>query len=144
MGVNERIKEFIKHTGLSVSRFEKMCGLSNGYIANIKHGIGAMKLEVIQSRFPELNKDWLLYGRGEMIRQKSGNDIGEAGSAYRTGYEMGMADDIVSVYRLLCREKDMRIKDLEGRITDFGDRIEDLNGRIKDKEEIISILKKER
>ncbi len=38
----------------------------------------------------------------------------------------------------------MRIKDLEGRITDFGDRIEDLNGRIKDKEEIISILKKER
>ena len=37
MGVSERIKEFIKHTGLSVSRFEKMCGLSNGYIANIKH-----------------------------------------------------------------------------------------------------------
>ena len=47
MGVSERIKEFIKHTGLSVSRFEKMCGLSNGYIANIKHGIGAMKLEII-------------------------------------------------------------------------------------------------
>ena len=42
--------------------------MSNGYVANIRKGIGVDKLLNIAQQFPELNRDWLLYGEGEMIK----------------------------------------------------------------------------
>ena len=65
--MKERLLEFVEYTGLPVYQFEKLCGLSNAYIKNISKGIGAEKLERILKQFPELNKDWLLYGVGNML-----------------------------------------------------------------------------
>lgn len=67
MGVKERLNEYIKSQGLSVLAFEKMCGLSNGYVSSISKGIGKEKLENILRIFPNLNREWLLYGEGEML-----------------------------------------------------------------------------
>ena len=58
---------FIKYNGLSNLAFEKACGLSNGYIRNFKGNLGSDKLSNILVAFPELSKDWLLYGEGEML-----------------------------------------------------------------------------
>lgn len=66
-GIKERLKEFIWYKGLRVSHFEKMCGLSNGYVASITKGMGAEKMQMILDKFPELSKKWLLKGEGEML-----------------------------------------------------------------------------
>ena len=65
--VKDRLFEFIAHLGLSNSAFEKKCGLSNGYIRNFKGNLGTQKLEDILNTFPQLNKDWLLFGKGSML-----------------------------------------------------------------------------
>lgn len=65
--VKDRLGEFIAHLGLNNSAFEKKCGLSNGYIRNFKGNLGTQKLEGILNAFPQLNKDWLLFGNGTML-----------------------------------------------------------------------------
>lgn len=66
--VKQRLMEFIYSKGISQSRFERLCGMSNGYINNLKKSLGAEKLQNILKAFPELNTEWLLYGEGEMLK----------------------------------------------------------------------------
>lgn len=68
--VKDRLVAFIKHKGLSQSRFEKSVGLSNGFVNNISKGIGADKLQRILCVYPDLNSDWLLNGVGDMVTSK--------------------------------------------------------------------------
>ncbi len=63
-----RIAQYISAKGLNRSRFEKEAGLSNGYLNSIKGSIGSEKLENILTAFPDLNGDWLVYGRGQMLK----------------------------------------------------------------------------
>lgn len=71
MGIKDRILLFISHIGISKSTFERSCGLSNGYVNNLKGSIGANKLEGILTAFPELNRNWLLTGEGEMLNSEN-------------------------------------------------------------------------
>ena len=66
--VKERLITFIKCLNLTQKAFEDRCNMSNGYVANIRKGIGSDKLLSIAREFPELNREWLLYGEGEMIK----------------------------------------------------------------------------
>lgn len=65
--VKERLLSFIKYKGMSNLAFEKQCGLSNGYLRNFKGNLGNDKLANILTAFPELSKEWLLYGEGSML-----------------------------------------------------------------------------
>lgn len=71
--VKERLLLFVKHNGMSNLAFEKACGLSNGYLRNFKGNLGGDKLANILSAFPELNKEWLLYGEGSMFQEEKSN-----------------------------------------------------------------------
>lgn len=68
MDISGRLSEFIKSQHISVLAFEKRCGLSQGYVKNISKTIGQEKLEAILKQFPNLNRDWLVYGEGEMLQ----------------------------------------------------------------------------
>lgn len=48
--------------------FEDLCGLSSGYITSMRKSFGGKKLNNVLTAFPELNRDWLLYGEGEMLK----------------------------------------------------------------------------
>lgn len=67
MTVKERLIRFYEAKGLSKSGFEKMVGLSNGYIDKLRNCPSNDKLEIIYLKFPELNRIWLLTGEGEML-----------------------------------------------------------------------------
>ena len=69
MSVKQRIYEFCHQKGISILGFERACGLSNGYVSSIHTSVGLRSLDLILSAFPELNREWLLYGTGEMINQ---------------------------------------------------------------------------
>lgn len=75
MSVKERIVEFIKIQGLNVSEFEKRCNLSNGYISSMRKGFGTEKLNNVLREFPSLNREWLLYGEGEMLRSSVMSEV---------------------------------------------------------------------
>lgn len=73
--VLNRIKEFIDYKHISISAFEKSIGMSNasfGKSLKNKGAIGSDKLETILNIYSELSADWLLTGRGDMLRHADG------------------------------------------------------------------------
>ena len=73
MTTKDRLLKYIEHTGLATARFESLCGLSNGYVRNLKNQIGEDKLSNILNAFPELSKIWILTGEGSMLVNNSIN-----------------------------------------------------------------------
>lgn len=66
--VKERLKMFINYKNLSVRAFEAACGLSYGFVGNMRNSMQPDKTTRIAHRFPELNTGWLMTGEGEMLR----------------------------------------------------------------------------
>ncbi|MDR1340996.1 MAG: XRE family transcriptional regulator [Prevotellaceae bacterium] len=80
MGVKERIREYIKYKGISERKFcEMMGGVSLNCVNSIRKSIQTDKLKRITAAFPELNPIWILTGEGEMLIDKSGNNISLTG-----------------------------------------------------------------
>lgn len=67
MTVEDRIRTFCKYKKISIRQFEIQCNLSNGYVSSMRKGLGTGKLENVLNAFPELNREWLLYGEGKML-----------------------------------------------------------------------------
>jgi repressor LexA len=67
MSIQERLKAYIKHKGLSVRAFEERAKLSNNYVGNIRKSISDDKLVQITTAFPDLNPAWIRMGMGEML-----------------------------------------------------------------------------
>lgn len=66
--VKERLILYLKAKGLSQGKFERMCGLSNGYVNNLKRSVTAEKLASISAACSDLNTNWLLTGEGDMLK----------------------------------------------------------------------------
>lgn len=73
-------------TQINTDPFEQQSGMSNGYVKNFKGNLSVIKLEGILKAFPDLNKDWLLTGEGEMLNAplQSGHDNNQQ-NAHGTG-----------------------------------------------------------
>ena len=69
MSTKDRIIEYCKAKGLSIRQFEIQSNMSNGYVSSMRKGLGLEKLENVLNAFPDLSRDWLLYGEGEMYKQ---------------------------------------------------------------------------
>ena len=74
--IRERLIEFINSQKLSINRFEKECGLSTGYVRNMRKSISPEKLESIVHSFPSLSPGWLMTGEGAMLRGAMSQKIG--------------------------------------------------------------------
>lgn len=70
MSVKKRIKEFCKSEGITITAFESNIGVSNGYVNAISKSIGLDKLNTIIENYSNLNIEWLLTGKGDMIKSK--------------------------------------------------------------------------
>ena len=55
---------------MTVSAFEKSIGVANGYVNSISKSIGIDKVSLILEKYPNINIEWLLTGRGEMLKTK--------------------------------------------------------------------------
>lgn len=65
--MNERILQFIVYLGISVSEFERSCNLSNGAVSKMGDNTRRSTLNKICNVYPQLNIDWLLTGKGDML-----------------------------------------------------------------------------
>ena len=69
----ERLSQFIQNQGISVRSFEQSIGASDGMIRraiNNHTDIQSKWLLPIADNFPHLNIDWLITGRGPMLKEK--------------------------------------------------------------------------
>lgn len=78
--VKDRLTKFRQYKKLGQGKFEKLSGLSNGYLTQLRKAPGSEKLQRILCAFPDLNRTWLLTGEGDMLTgvqttQSSTDDI---------------------------------------------------------------------
>ena len=69
--VKERLLLLLKEKGMSRSEFARRMGLSVNYVGAIRKSIPAARMREIMEIFPDLNRDWLLYGEGNMLTGES-------------------------------------------------------------------------
>lgn len=67
MGVKERLLEYINYKQITNKTFEITAKLSNGYVNNFDGNFRTKTLEKVLTAYPDINRDWLLYGEGEML-----------------------------------------------------------------------------
>jgi hypothetical protein len=112
MNVKERIKFFIKFKKMSVLEFERSILAGNGYINSISKSIGIDKLNLILEKYPNINLEWLLTGKGEMLKKievsEQKNEIGN------------------EIFFRLLSEKDKKIEELNKKIWDMEMEIQNL------------------
>ncbi len=71
-GLPGRIKAVRKHVGMTQHVFAKAIGVSRSYLAEVERGKGKPSLEMIvgiADKFPQISRDWLLTGQGDMLRE---------------------------------------------------------------------------
>ena len=69
-----RIKDIIKLSGISDRAFALKCGINQQTLFNQLKGIRAISLDTVISickTFPEISRDWLLLGEGDMFKSQS-------------------------------------------------------------------------
>lgn len=71
--MEERLKQIIEYLGISTRQFEQKISVSDGLIHKAmvrKSGLKSDTLAKIIDIFPQINPDWLIAGKGEMLRKK--------------------------------------------------------------------------
>lgn len=124
--VKERFNEFIAQSGLSVAAFEKKCGLANGYVRNFKGNFGIAKLEDILRAFPSLNKEWLLYGNGEML---AGSERQPENPVEEKPEDRGMVDKLLGLVESQRRDIETLIELVKNKDERIEELIEELDAR---------------
>lgn len=67
--MKERILQFVEYKGFSKRKFYAETGLSNG-ILDKTSGLSVETLEKIYLTFPEISLEWLITGKGEMLKNE--------------------------------------------------------------------------
>lgn len=72
--LKDRLKTIAQRNHLSIRAFEETCNLGRGNVGNMAQdgSIGSDKLAKIIDTFPDVNLQWLLTGKGSMLKD---NDI---------------------------------------------------------------------
>jgi transcriptional regulator with XRE-family HTH domain len=86
----ERIREIIRHENISVEAFSKITGISKYTLDSMfkkETNPSFENLNKIISAYPQYSLDWLMTGKGNMLRPRSYSDTGEGSSFVSTPEE---------------------------------------------------------
>jgi phage repressor protein C with HTH and peptisase S24 domain len=98
MNVKERVKEFTKYCNITISGFEKSINVTNGYVNSISKSVGLDKIESILEIYPNLNLEWLLTGKGSMLKEYT--TISEPVEVYNLKTDRTIKEQRVPLYDL--------------------------------------------
>jgi len=123
--ITDRLKKYRSYKKYRNKEFERICGLSNGYL-NSTSNPGSKLLEQILVACSDLNRDWVLLGKGEMIIEEPFHDIVA---------DINKGIELTDLIKLTKKNKEMgnTIRELEAKI-------EDLKRQNEDKDQIIHML----
>nr|DAQ26841.1 MAG TPA: LAMBDA REPRESSOR (TRIPLE MUTANT)/DNA COMPLEX-DNA COMPLEX, DOUBLE HELIX, TRANSCRIPTION-DNA.1A [Caudoviricetes sp.] len=72
--VKERIAKYLKDSKIPQSVFCERVGLSKGYLGAMRKSFQPDTINNIIIEFPNLNIEWLLTGKGEMLKRTPSTD----------------------------------------------------------------------
>lgn len=77
--IKERILKYLEINKITKQKFCELTGISYGNITGkaVESEFGGEQITEILRIFPDLSPDWLLLGKGEMLREKCENVGGE-------------------------------------------------------------------
>jgi len=143
MNTTERLFYFIRCKNISVNKFSKEIGVSNAYFSKQKKSkgsIGSHIIEKIVSIYPEINLEWLLTGKGDMLKSdlseknlniSSGDNIRqEISFDKKTMTGSNTAQEIEHIKQLL-KEKEARIAEKDVIIKEKDNQIREKDSQIK-------------
>lgn len=108
----ERLHFFIKeHLMISMSQFEKKCGLSNGIISKVSYELHPKSLAKIKRTYPKLSVDWLRTGKGDMLECDCTNSINVSNSTIRDN-SANINNELLDEIRMIRKEHQDEIKRL--------------------------------
>lgn len=67
MGAKSNLLKYIEIKGIKKPDFYKKTGLSNGFLDK-NENISSQNIEIIISNYPDISIDWLVTGKGEMLK----------------------------------------------------------------------------
>lgn len=70
MSVKERIIEYLDYKKISKSEFGREIGVSSAYISSMRKSFQPDKIQSIASKYPDLDINWLLTGKGSMLKEE--------------------------------------------------------------------------
>ena len=91
--VKERLRYFLRVSNITHEEFGKNIGVSTAYVSSMRKGIQPDKLARIQQAYPDLNIEWLVTGRGNML-----NTPQQAMSVINNGTNSGTMGNNVCVH----------------------------------------------
>lgn len=84
--MKERLRELIAKLGISMREFSRRCDLSASYIRNVTDNPSSKTVNNILAAFPQVNREWLLKGEGDMFIEPEESAIDEV-VTYKMLYE---------------------------------------------------------
>lgn len=68
--VKDRLIAYLSKKGINKSEFGRTVGVSSAFVSSIRQSIHPDKIGKIAAAYPDLNIEWLLTGKGEMLSDK--------------------------------------------------------------------------
>lgn len=108
----DRLHQFIKNQGISIRAFEQSISASDGMIRRAitnRSDIQSKWLAIIADNYPHLSLDWLITGRGSMLRSNEGQTTSQTLTQSIT--QQNSSDEAI-VYYKMYKEKDEKVEEL--------------------------------
>lgn len=137
--MTERLTQFTEAIGISIRAFEQQIGASNGLIRKAitnKTDIQSKWLTSIAENYPQINMDWLLTGKGEMLKESptSGIKIGNKNKGVSIGNTLKDSNISYGTESLASLNLENQFLKKE---------VDHLKDKLKEKERTIQILLKQ-
>ena len=110
----EKILLYLDYKGINKNRFSLKTGLSTRFLDS-GNSLGVDKLRIIAHNYTDLNIDWVVTGRGEMIKSNTLQTVAEESATYpkKRRWIEDFAQEIDNIKRdIISLKKNNRASDL--------------------------------
>lgn len=80
--MKHRLLQLLKAKNISQTEFTRRLGVTPTYIGAMRKGMPQERLKVVFEMFPDLNRDWLVFGEGEMFRPEEDGESVDLSKGY--------------------------------------------------------------
>ena len=117
--IKDRLAKFIEHEKISNAELERTANISNGVTTKPNVGLSKKTIGFICNAYPQLNREWLETGNGEMLNPTSPKPLIDIKDVEDSFNDSNILDKFLEI----IREKDKQIDELNKRIAQLTDKL---------------------